>query len=191
MRNEWDNAVQTGNAQLDLRKRIFERDPQNPTAEGYLAAAHDDLGFALQRTGRLNESVSEFGESIRIYAELVHEYPSRTGWRRDLALVSKRRGDLAFEIEAWKLALEDYGRSMNLRRGLATEAPENVSAQAELANICLARGEVLWKQGNLSGARDAFLEALKTLQSPHIPENRPDVVKLRQSVEAALHDLQH
>jgi MTH538 TIR-like domain (DUF1863). len=190
MRNEWDNAVQTGNAQLDLRKRIFERDPQNPTAEGYLAAAHDDLGFALEHGGKRRESNDEFGEAIRIYVGLVRRYPSRVGWRRDLALVLKRRGDLAFGVEGWDLALHDYDQCLNLRRALATEAPENVNAQAELANILIARGEVLWKKANISGARDAFAEALKVLRAPHVPENHPDIAKLRRSAQAALDDLE-
>ena len=108
MRNEWDNAVQTGNAQLDLRERIFERDPQNPTAEGYLAAVHDDLGFALEHGGKKKESISEFGGAIRTLRWLGKApVSSRVGWRRDLALAFKRRGDLAFESKGgiWRCTI--------------------------------------------------------------------------------------
>jgi len=63
--------------------------------------------------------------------------------------------------------------------------------KTELANIHIARGEALWKQANISGATQAFTEALEILRSPHLPENRPDVVNLRRSAQAALDDLQH
>jgi hypothetical protein len=50
---------------------------------------------------------------------------------------------------------------------------------------------VLWKKANISGAREAFAEALKVLQAPQIPENHPDIAKLRGSAQAALNDLEH
>ena len=66
-------------------------------------------------------------------------------------------------------------------RALASEAPENINAQAELANIHIARGEVFWKEGNISEQERLLLKHSRFC----MPHTFPKIIQTSLSCDAA------
>ncbi len=64
-----------------------------------------------------------------------------------------------------------------------------MTALTQLANIQIARGEVLWKQSKFDEAA-ALTGAQEQLQTPALSANHAETAKRRQSVAAVLQDLQ-
>lgn len=181
---DWPAAVEAAETQLMWRKRYFQRDTLNPAAELLEATAHDDLGFALTYARDGERAVEEFSEAVRILAGLIQRHPSRNDWRRDLALVFKRRADLFYEAEGWELALRDYDNSLRMCRMLAKASPEDVDACTRLANTLTAKGETQQKMGDLEGARQTYEEGLETLKG--VPQEHPEVAARLKGLQAAM-----
>lgn len=188
-RSDWPAAEQAARDQLQARQLVSRRDPQNPGAKAGEGKAHDDLAFTLSNQDKMETAAGEFSEAITIFAGLIQEYPARNDWRRDLALVFKRRGDLWFQVEEWEETLKDYERCRYLRAHVAAATPEDATALMELANIRLATGEVFWKQGKLGEAAKAFDEAQEQLDTPVLPANHREATQLRESVARAIREL--
>lgn len=104
-------------------------------------------------------------------------------------MVFKRRGDLWFGLEEWDETLKDYERCRYLRARLAATMPENTSVLLELANIRLASGEVLWKQGKLTEAAATFDEVQQQLATPLLTVDNPEAARMRADTACAIQDL--
>ncbi len=85
---------------LEAWQLVSQRDPQNPSAAAEAAAAYDDLAFILTYQDKTDDARDQFGQAIDLFSGLIEQYLVRDDWRRDLALVFKRRGDLGFQSEA-------------------------------------------------------------------------------------------
>lgn len=188
-RGEWTEAESVAREKLGWRGRTFERDPSNPTAEAELANSEDDLAFVLTYRDEVDEADEFFSQAISRYAGLLQAHPGRHDWRRAMALIFKRRGDLAFRRETWDLAREDYENSIRLRRTLLEASPGDTSIRVDLANLQLARGEALWKLRRLDEAAAAMREAETTLAPPAVPHDHPGARSVREGLSRAMEDL--
>ncbi|MEP2774609.1 MAG: toll/interleukin-1 receptor domain-containing protein [Luteolibacter sp.] len=159
----WAEAEAVAQDRLQWIARLRGRDPVNPAYMGMEAAARDDLGTALGKQQKIEPAVEEFQRGINLLADLVQRYPTDTRWREDLAIVFRRRGDLAFDCEVWDVALEDYGSSLRMRDSLITIAPTDARLHIQAAGVVLAQAEVLQKTGDIDGALAALDEAERRL----------------------------
>jgi eukaryotic-like serine/threonine-protein kinase len=161
--SDWLEAEKSAVDRLGWISRLRGRDPSNPNLAGMEGRGRDDLGMALGKLIRIEEAVSEFQKAVELFADLVVRYPTDAKWREDLAIVFRRRGDLAFDGEVWEVALEDYESSLRMRDSLIRLAPSDTRLRVMAADIVLAKAEVFEKTGKRSEALAALDEAEKRL----------------------------
>jgi WD40 repeat protein/serine/threonine protein kinase/tetratricopeptide (TPR) repeat protein len=137
---------------IAARRKAVELDPQS-------AAAHNNLGFALQAQGKLDEAIAEYREAIRFK-------PDYSVAHHNLGFALQGQGKLDEAIACYREAI-----------GLE---PDNAEMRNRLGNA-------LWKQGKLDEAIAEYRQAIKRkpdFAAPHY--NLGVVLKERGKLDQAI-----
>jgi tetratricopeptide (TPR) repeat protein len=131
-------------------------------------ALRAELARAIDRVGRINESIGTNGETLAAYEEalglftaLVRDHPADLGLRQDLARVNRSLGSLLSERMGRPVeGLERLRNAVALSESLVGEEPDRVEFQEELATCYLALSEALRirseREGELPGLQRAL-----------------------------------
>lgn len=169
---DWVEAEKIARGRLGWIARLRARDPSNPMLIGNEASAHDDLGMALGKQLKIEDAVMSFQQAITLLAGLVQSYPTDVSWREDLAIVFRRRGDLAFDGEIWDVATEDYASSLRMRESLIRLNPADMRLRVMAAGVILAQAEVLQKSGKVAEALEVLHQSERRMKA--LPETNHD-----------------
>ena len=116
-----------------MREQLAQETPDDTQARRDLANAHDFVGLALKRLGRLDEAIAAFVSSRDLRKALANSDAKNLEWRRDLAVGYAHCGDAYFENGDKPTALEQYHAALAIREDLVSSDPENPQWQSDLA----------------------------------------------------------
>jgi serine/threonine-protein kinase len=134
--------------QLERSRGILEKlvddDPSILEFRSTLAAAHNDLGYVLARTGRTDEALRSYEAARAIQEALVAESPSVTNLQQGLATTYNNLGRLKRDVGRTDEALGYYRKAHAVLEPLARDHPDVYYYQTTLAYTCrgLARVSV-------------------------------------------------
>ncbi len=97
------------------------------------AEGHQRVGLLRHRLGEYQEAEKALSASLRMYATLSTEYPTRTSFRQELARVQNNLGNLFRLLGRLPEAETAYDASLALRQQLVNESPQVPDYRQELA----------------------------------------------------------
>lgn len=138
---------QSGSNNADLRNRQ--------------ARLLSNLGQTSVRSGTLSDALRQYEESLALYSSLVAEYPDSAKFRRNFGIVSSYRGFVKLETGAAAEGVKDYGRMLEIERGLlAQNAGDNVS-RSFVSGALVWYAVALSEDGQMAAAIGNFNEGIK------------------------------
>ncbi len=121
MQGAFKDALQYAEESRAIMKSLLTADPGNPVLRRELSLSLNRVGEALLSSGRLEEALVAFRDSLAIRSDLASTGDS--GAQRDLALGQERLADVLLALgQAGKAAVE-YEKALNQREKLAASEP--------------------------------------------------------------------
>jgi len=155
-----DEARESFERSLAMRRRLAEADPNNPDLQGRLFTAHRGVGDALDRAGDTPAALEHYESALEAadeYERLGGE-PAKADQARDLAenriaTLLRRTGDIAGAIERMKDVLEGHRRR-------ATSDPGDLNARRSVSVAHIRLSDMLSDAGDTAVAIDHARRAL-------------------------------
>ncbi len=134
-------------------------DPTSTDIQKKLSNCIDKIGKFAQDSGRFQEAMSLFKESIEIDNKLVRTEPNRVEWKRDLSTALSRLGDLHIEMCQWEEASSVYQKCFEIDSPLVLENPHRADVWRALGAILAKKGFLLRRQAITDHKDGALTEA--------------------------------
>jgi serine/threonine-protein kinase len=156
-----DGQVERGRQEYQKAFELCERlaDPNDPQSQRDLSIAHDKLGNALYRLGKLQPALEHYQESMRIAQGLVDVDGDDKVRQRDLSIAHDQIGDIHLRQGQVQKSLEHYQQSMTIRKRLLD--PRDARSQRDLARSFDAIGDIHYRQDRLDQALEHYQESMK------------------------------
>lgn len=120
-------------AELRLCQELAEQFRDDLVYQRDLSIAHERLGDVHYGRKEYEQATPHFEDCFRIRQRLLQGDPNNRENKRNYTLALNRVGDLAVHRNDVPEALRKYLESVRIGQALAAEAPEDVSAQQDLA----------------------------------------------------------
>jgi tetratricopeptide (TPR) repeat protein len=152
-----------------------DADSRAMRAEGRLR-----VGTMRYTLGELGEAEKDYDQALSTYKQLAADFPSRPGFRQDLAVTHNNRGNLLGDTGRLQEAERDHDQALNIRKQLVADFPTRPEFRQDLANSHNNLGVWLRATGRLKKAEKDYDQALiiqKQLAAdfPAGPELRQDL----------------
>ena len=135
-----------------------------------------EMGRLLARTENARDASVAFGESVKIYTELIQQDPENSSWKMELSSVYNETAQLIRTTRPGASgaseALEYQNFSVDFLRSLNESTPLNNRIRLLLASSLALNGELLQDSGDTGNALKRMTEAI-TLTSELLAENTP------------------
>jgi tetratricopeptide (TPR) repeat protein len=138
------------------------------------------VGDMRFRLGELREAEKDYGEALSIRKQLVADFPTRPGFRQDLAVSHTNRARLLYTTGRLPEAEKDYDDALSIRKQLVADFPSRPEFRRGLAAGHNHRGILLRTTGRLPEAVKEYDEAVNiqkqlAAEVPTRPEFRRDM----------------
>jgi serine/threonine protein kinase len=158
-----------------------DADSRAVRAEGRLR-----VGNMRSTLGEPQEAEQDYDQALSIYKQLTAEFPSRPGFRHDLAASHLSRGALLYNTGRLQETEKDYNQALSIFQQLAADFPTRPGFRQELAQSHNNRGDLLYITGRLQEAEQNYGGALSIMQQlvadfPSRPEFRRDLARSHNS----------
>jgi tetratricopeptide (TPR) repeat protein len=152
------------------------------------------VGVIHDTLGELQEAERDYDQALSIQKQLAADFPTRPGYRQDLASTHNNRGILRLATGRPQEAEKDYQQALNLRKQLAAELPSRTDCRQDLAGTHNNRVNLLRAMGRLQEAEkdsDQALRIQKQLAAdlPDRPEFRQELARSHNNRSILLHDM--
>jgi serine/threonine protein kinase/tetratricopeptide (TPR) repeat protein len=168
-------------------ERFLKEKSQDPSLRWEAARAQLRVADIRQMLGRQEQAEEAYRQGLEYLDNLVHEFPSRPEYRRDLGSGCNNLANLLKDIgklsEAEKLSLQ----AVALRQELTGPSPSQAEDARDLAAACNTRGIILKNLGRLKDAEDSYQKAEKLLVQ--LGKRFPDDASHRQELARCLNNL--
>jgi tetratricopeptide (TPR) repeat protein len=162
---------------LEIRRGLLAEAPEDLQLQKLVSVSHMKVGDVLQSTGDTAGALAAYERALVISEGLAR---ADRKYRRGLAVDLLNAGAVAYWSGDLAQAREHYARSLDLRRELAAEDPEDLDRQRDVSVGLCRVGEVLEAVGDVQGALDNYLQAIECRQrnaevDPHSGRFRRDL----------------
>jgi serine/threonine protein kinase/tetratricopeptide (TPR) repeat protein len=129
-----------------------------------LARCYYEMGRVLVRSNSSYDASVAFAEGVKIYTELVNEFPENTAYKFDIAALYNEAAQLIYATEAGlegakkAQGLQDF--SVRFMEGLNDANPLDNAIRLQLAASFTLNGELLQARGESTGALKRQTEAI-------------------------------
>jgi tetratricopeptide (TPR) repeat protein len=165
MAGQWAASVPAWKRAISSWERSAAKDPKDGVR---LALCRNQLGFVYRTLHDLPHALAEYSAGERISSHLVESYPLDISMRQQLCLSLEGIGGIHWESGNWQGALEQYRRSLAIRRGIAASDANDMAAKLDLAKLLSAIAPLEERAGDrerairfAADASAAFESALK------------------------------
>jgi hypothetical protein len=172
-RGDSHNAYADYKFARDLREKLCDADPTNPSHKFGFAFNLIKVGEELTTLRRPQEAIAEFELSERLLVELRTRRPDDSTYRYWLwtaiqgqGYAYRLTGDLPKEVDL-------HYRKLVIAREHRDQAPEGVDSLLVLGESYRDYGDVLVRRGNIAGGLENLAEAQKLL-APAVAHPTPD-----------------
>jgi tetratricopeptide (TPR) repeat protein len=108
--------------------------------------------------GPRQDAEKDFDQALRIQKQLAADFPSRPGFRQELARSHNNRGNLLRATGRPEEAEKDFDQALDIKRHLAADFPDQPDLRNELAGTCVNLALLRQQQGNWAAAKRLLLE---------------------------------
>ena len=150
------DALREFQKQMEIMRRLTERDPDNTDWLRDLSISHNNVGRVLQDQGNLAGALREFQAYMDIMRRLTERDPDNTDWQRELSVSHNNVGRVLQDQGNLAGALKEFQAYMDIMRRLTERDPDNTDWLRDLSVSHNNVGRVLQAQGNLAGALKEF-----------------------------------
>ncbi len=168
--HEWlgQSRIQLGNAPagveslelaLDLRQRLFERQPQDVWVRHRLMLANLRLATAYRDGGRADAAEPLFHEAIEVGEGLVVADPTVVEWPRDLLSARLRLAKMLLREARLDEAATHCDASVRLAQDVDARVPLDPESRRMLGFAYTLRGELAFHRRRFSEASQYFADA--------------------------------
>jgi serine/threonine-protein kinase len=173
-------------AAYELARALRESLAESPSDRDALAGTLNNIGILLRDTGRPDEALATFNESLRIEEELAAARPSEPSYRERLGRFLNNVGLLhrtAGRYDAARTALE---RSRSIREALVAGRPDSAPYRNDLAVSLINLGGLYLQAGRTADAREAWVRARDVFES--LVREAPDNAGYRNMLAVVLNN---
>jgi len=129
-----------------------------------LARCYYEMGRVLVRSNSSYDASVAFAEGVKIYTELVNEFPENTAYKFDIAALYNEAAQLIYAtesgVEGAKKARDLQDFSVRFMEGLNDANPLDNAIRLQLATTLTFNGDLLQAQGEPTGALKRQTEAI-------------------------------
>ena len=116
-----------------------------PDMMAVLGQGYSGIGRAYRNLNQLPRAEVAFGQSARIWEQVVERLPNESRWGRFLPVAYSDLGNLRYHAYLpntgdWHASLEAYRRIIPLLEAGVAAAPANATAQRDLATVLMSTG---------------------------------------------------
>jgi eukaryotic-like serine/threonine-protein kinase len=149
----------------DLLNTLSAQYPQDLKIKFAVGQLTELKGGIYADSGKLNEALSNYQDSLRIFEGLAQTDPNNRVFQAELAIVHKHVGATLIMFKQFSGALEHYRSALVIDEKVLGEDPSNVSARYAITYTYSDTGYILRAQGDLSGALNYYEKALAIRQA--------------------------
>ena len=135
------------------------------------------------KASRREDAAGRMDEAVKLYDDLIREFPAVIWYRRDLAEAFVWRAELALERKRLESADRDLTGARETIDGLMAQTPENRSYPAMRGRLDLMTARLRRRQGKNDESARLLADAIDRLE--HDLRDRPNRVAVRRALDAA------
>jgi tetratricopeptide (TPR) repeat protein len=159
---------------IDLRNKLVEASPKNPSNRIDLAQSLNNLSVLLMRSGRPVEAFDPSRRANAILRALLEEHPADPQLRQTLALSDGTLATLLGGMGRWQDSRAPYAESVEIMDGIVAENPAVTEFRRVLATCASTFGQYLIDHGETEAGLCALAKA--RAQAETVRRKNPDDV---------------
>jgi tetratricopeptide (TPR) repeat protein len=132
---DFPEAIRLHREELDIRRRLLVREPNNTAARRNVSSALDYLGNALRENKDLDGARTAFNEQLEVDRAIAKADPNNVTSLTDLAWSLNRLGDLDRDASNPNEAARYYDEALGIQRKLIAREPDSLVRMRALASI--------------------------------------------------------
>jgi tetratricopeptide (TPR) repeat protein len=154
------------------------QDPRNPALRARLADAYHGLAGCWKEAGELAPALECYRNAERLDTARVAEAPASLRAQAHLSFDLVEAGWVEYRLGAYRRAIADYERSLEIQNRLAAADPEDVWMKVEAAKLLNTAAPAYEAAGERGRAIDALQTAAKTLEAAMSHDTRNEDTRL-------------
>jgi tetratricopeptide (TPR) repeat protein len=135
-------AVRSHREELDIRRKLLARDPNNLAAKRNVSSALDYLGNTMRESKDLEGARTAFNEQLDLDRAIAKVDPNNVTSLTDLAWSLNRLGDFDRDASKPNDAAKYYEEALAIQRQLIAREPDSPVRMRDLASIVSKLGSV-------------------------------------------------
>jgi tetratricopeptide (TPR) repeat protein len=140
------------------------QDPHNPALRAALASAYHGLASCWKQAGELAPALECYRNAERLDTARVVEAPASLRAQADLSFDLVEAGWVEYRLGAYRRAIADYERSLEIQNRLAAADPQDIWMKVEAAKLLNTAAPAYEAAGERGRAIDALQTAVNTLE---------------------------
>ncbi len=130
-----DESQKAYQAAVDLREKLYKKDPANAMWRSWLATDQVNVGDVLKLKGDWPQAAERYRVALRLRQDLVFRDPDNLGWWRSLVSVQEKLGDALSKQNDVAGALQQYTDAIATLQAAAAKDQDPKRQQAIRAKI--------------------------------------------------------
>ncbi|MEO6588222.1 MAG: serine/threonine-protein kinase [Pyrinomonadaceae bacterium] len=168
---------------LQIRQKIYDRQPDNLTAMSDLASSLGKATESQMQIGTGDKAKEYFQKYFALREEIFKRNPNDFETRKNLAIALRSKGILFYTDAKYKEAVEHYNRANDIYEKLLQEHPDNNEIAENFGYMYVDIGEAVGWDNNLEAAETSLKKALDLLIP--LAEKNPNNQNLQRSLMLA------
>lgn len=164
LKGSFQDALEYDRKALEIRKALFEKEPDNPGNLRGLAQTYNDLAVSLWQIGDTVGTMEGRRQAVEIYQKLVAANPKSITDRRGLALSRARLGGALLESGDNKPAIRELTEALALEKQLIEEQPANAQIRLSYATASRSLGRAYAQTGDSAKALTYLEQARSNIE---------------------------
>jgi serine/threonine protein kinase len=160
-----EEALANSRLEMEIYTKLAQREPDNVEVLDGLASSYSTTGGALNRRGRLEESLALYRKGLAIREQIVAKHPNDVALRRNLMISYGRIGDVLGNPSRKNLgdkagALANFQKAQAIAESLVAADPKNSLARMDLVQVRTRVATVMDESGQIRDSL-ALLDAAR------------------------------
>jgi tetratricopeptide (TPR) repeat protein len=165
-------------AAVDEYGAAIAQDPNNAALRGRLANAYRNLASCWTEAGELVSALECYRKAERLDTARLTEAPASLRAQTDLSFDLVEAGWVEYRLGAYRRAIADYERSLEIQNRLAAADPQDVWMKVEAAKLLNTAAPAYEAAGDRERAIDALQTAANALESAMSHDARNEDTRL-------------
>ncbi len=145
----------------DFYEVMAQEESHDPSVRFAAAQAYQNAGIIDEKLGSYADAQASHRQATELLEQLVHEYPDRYDYQRDLANAQLKLGTSLSETQLFASAETALRRALEVSTALAEEFPDNIAFQ--MSRVWCQHNVGVWQfeTGDLQGGLKTVRESIE------------------------------